>query len=93
MKRRSAFPSEVFVWTVLAPRIEAHLTERKLTILELMGLYRLFGPPGAGFSGRQKAMKRSRNSPARLLSLFVKIWRSGLRTPLLSEKPVVHAIS
>ena len=51
MQRGIAFPSQEFVWTVLAPRIEVYLTERKLTILELMGLYRLFGPPGAGFTG------------------------------------------
>ena len=51
MQRGIAFPSQEFVWTVLAPRIEEYLTERKLTILELMGLYRLFGPPGAGFTG------------------------------------------
>jgi hypothetical protein len=51
MKLPMAFPSEEFVWTVLAPRIEAYLTERKPTILELMGLYRLFGPPGKGFTG------------------------------------------
>ena len=51
MQRRIDIPSEVFVWTVLAQRIEAYLTEQKLTILELMGLYRLFGPPGNGFTG------------------------------------------
>ncbi|XIA64084.1 hypothetical protein ACFIOY_34965 [Bradyrhizobium sp. TZ2] len=51
MQRGKAFPSQEFVWTVLAPRIEAYLTEQKLTILELIGLYRLFGPPGEGFTG------------------------------------------
>ena len=51
MQRGIDFPSQEFVWTVLAPRIEEYLTERKLTILELIGLYRLFGPAGAGFTG------------------------------------------
>lgn len=51
MKRRTVFPSQEFVWTELAPRIEAHLAERQRTILELMGLDRFFGPSGAGFPG------------------------------------------
>lgn len=51
MKRPTAFPSEHTVWTVLMPRIEANLTERKSIILESMGLYRLFGPLGKGFTG------------------------------------------
>lgn len=51
MQRAIVFPSEQFVWTVLMPRIEAYLTQRKLTILELIGLYRMFGPPGEGFTG------------------------------------------
>ncbi len=52
MKRQTGFPSQEAVWTELAPCIEANLTERKPMILELMGLYRLFGPPGASFSGQ-----------------------------------------
>ena len=51
MQRGIAFPSQEFVWTVLAPRIEAYLTGRKLTVFELIGLFRLFGPPGDGFTG------------------------------------------
>jgi hypothetical protein len=44
-------PSQAYVWTVLAPRIEAGLSEQKPKILELCGLYDEFGPPGDSFTG------------------------------------------
>ena len=45
MQMEKALPSEVYVWTVLAQRLEAELAEKKTEILILIGLYDVFGPP------------------------------------------------
>ena len=51
MQSKAALPSQAYVWTVVGPRIEEGLSEQKLKILELCGLYNEFGPPGDGFTG------------------------------------------
>lgn len=71
MKRRTAFPSQEFVWTKLAPRIEAYLTEQKLTLLELMGLYRLFGSPGDGFTGQLEGNEAIKELTGQIVCLFL----------------------
>lgn len=54
MLRRGKLPSQEFVWTVLMRRIEEHFRKQKPTILQLCGLYDVFGPPGVGFTGEQE---------------------------------------
>src|SRR6202022_704181 len=55
MQAEAALPSQSYVWTVLAPRLEAGLAEQKTRILDLCGLYDVFGPPGDGFTGELEA--------------------------------------
>jgi hypothetical protein len=56
MQTEADLPSQVYVWTVLAPRLEAALGEQKTKILDLCGLYDVFGPPGEdGFTGELEA--------------------------------------
>ena len=56
MQTEAALPSQAYVWTVLAPRLEAALAEQKTKILDLCGLYDVFGPPGDdGFTGELEA--------------------------------------
>ena len=54
MVRRVDIPTEEFVWTVLMRRIEEHYLRRKSKILELCGLYHVFGHPGPDFTGEQE---------------------------------------
>jgi hypothetical protein len=54
MLRRAELPSQEFVWTVLMRRIEEHFRKQKQTMLQLCGLYDVFGPPGDGFTGEQE---------------------------------------
>src|SRR5882757_3430595 len=51
MQTEAALPSQAYVWTVLMPRLEAGLALQKTKILDLCGLYDVFGPPGDGFTG------------------------------------------
>jgi len=52
MQTETALPSQEYVWTVLAPRLEADLAEKKTEILNRIGLYDVFGPPDdVGFTG------------------------------------------
>jgi hypothetical protein len=51
MQTEAALPSQAYVWTVLMPRLEAGLAQQKTKILDLCGLYNVFGPPGDGFTG------------------------------------------
>jgi hypothetical protein len=56
MQTEAALPSQVYVWTVLAPRLEAALAEQKTKVLDLCGLYDVFGPPDEdGFTGELEA--------------------------------------
>lgn len=55
MQAEAALPSQAYVWTVLMPRLEAALAEQKTKILDLCGLYDVFGPPGDGFTGELEA--------------------------------------
>jgi hypothetical protein len=54
MLRSAELPSQEFVWTVLMRRIEKHFNKHKQTILQLCGLYDVFGHPGDGFTGEQE---------------------------------------
>ena len=54
MSRRVEIPTQEFVWTLLLRRIEEHFRARKSKILELCGLYHVFGHPGPGFTGEQE---------------------------------------
>ena len=54
MSRRVEIPTQEFVWTLLLRRIEKHYRARKSKILELCGLYHVFGPSGPGFTGEQE---------------------------------------
>lgn len=54
MLRAREIPSQEFVWTVLMHRIEDHFCKEKQNILQLCGLYDVFGLPGDGFTGEQE---------------------------------------
>ena len=84
MQMEKALPSEVYVWTVLAQRLESELAEKKTEILNLIGLYDVFGPPDdVGFTGKLDAEQTMIELSGQLVLAFAHdmVYRTGRLRP------------